>query len=411
MNVLFAWELGANFGHLAKQLAVARGLAARGHHITFAVRDTGLAAKLIAPYGYRFIQAPLMVTPPRLRTPPASYSEILLVEGFHDAAALAGRVQAWRHLFELTQPDVILIDHAPTALLAAQIAGVPRVVVGNGFEIPPAQSPYPNFRTWEAVADSRLIKSESLVLANINLVCRAHRYAPLHAVHEIFSGAAQALITLPEFDHYGARDTDYLGLIEAPLAGKEVEWPQGEGKRILIYLRPEVSGFQALVNVLKARNSPAILIAPGAPQAWVAQHATHTFSIQTEPIQIAPLLQGCDLGISYGSGTVCQLALAGVPQLILPKYTEQYLCGLRIQELGAGILVEKARTAEDLAQKLHQALEDPSLTAAARDFAARYANFKADRVAANVAQIAEQHPSRAARVPGQASMSGAGLAH
>jgi len=73
--------------------------------------------------------------------------------------------------------------------------------------------------------------------------------------------------------------------------------------------------------------------------------------------------------------------------------------------------MEKAGTAEGLAQTLHQALEDPSLTAAARNFAKRYANCKADQVAAKVAQIAEQHASRAAREPGQAPMHESGLVH
>ncbi|MHB1214731.1 MAG: hypothetical protein ACYCY9_07055 [Thiobacillus sp.] len=104
MNILFAWELGANFGHLARQLPVARELTARGHQVTFVVRDTKLAAEFLTPNGYRFIQAPLMLTKPRLRMPTASYSEILLAEGFHESAALAGRVQAWLNLFEITQP-------------------------------------------------------------------------------------------------------------------------------------------------------------------------------------------------------------------------------------------------------------------------------------------------------------------
>lgn len=399
MNVLFAWELGANFGHLARQLPVARELAARGHRITFVVRDTALASKLLTPHGYRFIQAPLMVAKPRLRVPPANYSEILLAEGFHDKAALAGRVQAWLNLFEIIRPDSILIDHAPTALLAARIAGVHRVMFGNGFEIPPAQSPYPNFRAWEGVPDSRLIKSENLALANINAVCRAHRQAPLHAVHEIFDGATQALITLPELDHYGAREANYLGPIHAQLGGARVEWPKAEGKRILAYLRPDVPGFSAMVEVLKARATPTILIAPSALKAWVDQHTSQTLSVQTGPIQIEPLLTDCDLGISYGgSGTLSQFVLAGIPQLILPKNVEQYLGGLRIQQLGAGQVVEKARARDDLAAVLDHILVTPSLGGAARAMVARYAHLKPEQAVASVARNIEQQQTETTQV-------------
>ena len=391
MNILFAWELGANFGHLARQLPVARELTARGHQVTFAVRDTRLAARFLTPKGYRFIQAPLLLTKPRLRMPTASYSEILLAEGFHETAALAGRVQAWLNLFEIAQPDAILIDHAPTALIAARIAGLPRVMFGNGFEIPPAQSPYPSFRTWENIRDSRLIKSERLALATINAVCRAHRRAPLHAVHEIFYGATQALITLPELDHYGARAADYLGPIHAQLGGASVAWPAGGGKRILAYLRPNVPGFHAMVDVLKTHATPTILIAPNAPQAWVEQQASPSFSIQNGPIQIAPLLKNCSLGISYGgSGTLSQFVLAGVPQLVLPKNVEQYMGAVRVAQLGAAIVLEQARNAEDLAPALDQILNEARFQHASRAFAKRYARGSPEQAVAGVVRMVEK---------------------
>ncbi len=396
MNILFAWELGANFGHLARQTPVAQLLRQRGHELQFAVRDTGIAAKLLDPHGYRYLQAPLMISKPRLRMPPANYCEILLAEGFHDAAALAGRVQAWLHLFDLVQPDTLLIDHAPTALLAARLAGLPRVMFGNGFEIPIAQNPYPNFRAWEGVADSRLIKSEQLALANINSVCRKHHHAPLSAVHEIFSGAIPALITLPELDHYGTRVADYLGPIHAQLGDAQVAWPKGKGKHILAYLRPDVPGFQALVTLLKEQTHPTILIAPNAPAAWVAQHASPHLAIHTNPIQLEPLLKKCDLGISYGgSGTLSQFALAGVAQLILPRNIEQYLGGKRIQEMGAGLLVGQERDPATLHQQLDQALNDSTLSAASQTFKTRYTNFKVEQVIERVASLFEQQLSGA----------------
>jgi hypothetical protein len=262
---------------------------------------------------------------------------------------------------------------------------------GNGFEIPPAQTPYPSFRTWENIRDSRLIKSERLALATINAVCRAHRQAPLHAVHEIFFGATQALITLPELDHYGARAADYLGPIHAQLGGASVAWPEGGGKRILAYLRPNVPGFHAMVEVLKTHATPTILIAPNAPKAWVEQQASPSFSIQTGPIQIAPLLKNCSLGISYGgSGTLSQFVLAGVPQLVLPKNVEQYMGAVRVAQLGAAIVLEQARNAEDLAPALDQILNEARFQHASREFAKRYARVSPEQAVAGVVRMVEQ---------------------
>jgi len=56
---LFVWELGSDYGHLARLLPVAVALRERGHGVDFVVRDLMGAEKLIAPLGMRVFQAPL----------------------------------------------------------------------------------------------------------------------------------------------------------------------------------------------------------------------------------------------------------------------------------------------------------------------------------------------------------------
>jgi len=56
---LFVWELGSDYGHLARLLPVAAALRERGHGVDFVVRDLMGAEKLIAPLGMRVFQAPL----------------------------------------------------------------------------------------------------------------------------------------------------------------------------------------------------------------------------------------------------------------------------------------------------------------------------------------------------------------
>ncbi len=377
MNILLAWELGANFGHLARQLPVAHALHAQGHNPTFAVCDTTIATRLLGPHGYRFIQAPTIPAKPRLNLPPANYSEILLAEGFHDPALLKIHIHAWLGVFESIQPDSILLDHAPGALLAARIAGLPRVTFGSGFEIPPKQFPYPSFRVWEPISAKRLSGSDRLALANINAVCRIHRQPPLNAVHELFESAAKALLTIAELDHYGVRAGEtYLGPLYAQIGGPTVEWPRQEGRRILAYLRPDVPGFHATARVLARQAQSAILVVPDPPRAWVAQHASANFAIHSAPIDVEPLLKECDLGISYGgSGTLSQFIMAGIPQMALPMNAEQYLGALRMQEAGAGFVVGKARDERTIADTLERILAEPGYQKASRAVAERYAGL------------------------------------
>src|SRR5581483_9954164 len=43
--------------------------------------------------------------------PPVNLAHILHNMGWHDAAQLGGLVAAWRSLFELLKPDVVVFDH------------------------------------------------------------------------------------------------------------------------------------------------------------------------------------------------------------------------------------------------------------------------------------------------------------
>ncbi len=377
MKILLAWELGSNFGHLVRHIPIALRLREDGHQPVFAVADTRIAETLLTPHGFRFLQAPTVHNKPQPPVPPANYGELLLAEGFGDPVALTGRVRAWLTLFEIVQPDALLLDHAPTALLAARLAGLSRTVFGTGFEIPPERTPYPCFRVWESIPAERLANSDRRALANINAVCKIHGQPEQGTLHELFQGARKALVTLPELDHYGERPGErYFGPIYAALGGAKVAWPAGDGKRILAYLRADVPGFEAMVNALVAQAGPAILVVPNAPAAWIARHANARLAIHADLVEIKPLLKDCALGVSYGgSGTLSQFLLAGIPQVVMPKNAEQYLGGKRIQDADAGLLIGRERDGSSIARTINRALADPGYRKASQFVAERYATY------------------------------------
>ncbi|QDX79879.1 hypothetical protein B9N43_00520 [Denitratisoma sp. DHT3] len=90
---LFAWELGANYGHLARDIPVAIKLRNKGHQVLFAVRDTKAAAELLGRQCFPYVQAPFCITPPRLARPPANYAELLVAEGWGSPLTLLGMVK------------------------------------------------------------------------------------------------------------------------------------------------------------------------------------------------------------------------------------------------------------------------------------------------------------------------------
>ena len=69
--------------------------------------------------------------------PTCTFAQILHNCGFGDAAELATMAEAWRKLYDFVRPDLIIFDHAPTALLASAGYPVRRALIGTGFFSPP----------------------------------------------------------------------------------------------------------------------------------------------------------------------------------------------------------------------------------------------------------------------------------
>ena len=66
------------------------------------------------------LPAPWKCRPTAQVNPVVTYADLLLNIGFGDVNCLRAHLQAWRNLFGLVQPDLIVCDHSPMALLAAQ---------------------------------------------------------------------------------------------------------------------------------------------------------------------------------------------------------------------------------------------------------------------------------------------------
>ena len=134
MKVLYAWEIGEDLGHVTQFLPLAFELRRRGHDVVTALRELPRAEEIIGRHGITMLQAPIwqgeLLDPPQL---PISYAEILFFYGYLDASRLVAMIKAWVALISLVGPDIIIADHAPTALIAARVLGIPRATMGAGF--------------------------------------------------------------------------------------------------------------------------------------------------------------------------------------------------------------------------------------------------------------------------------------
>lgn len=377
-RILLAWELGANYGHLTRQLPIAETLRKQGHAVFFAVRDTKIAAQFLEPRGFAYTQAPFDTANRRPSQPPANYAEILLASGYSDPGTLCGMVRSWLSLMRLLRADCVVIDHAPTALFAAYLAGLPAAMIGSGFEIPPDRSPLPSIRPWNNIGLDRLQQAEDRVLERLNTLSASFGRPKQHRISELFRYASILLTSFAELDHYGIRDDgNYAGPLFSTLSGQWERWRLPDKPHIFAYLRPSVPDFDKLLQALSKLKAEVILAAPGIRRSQAEALTSDRFRLHTQPITLDDnLLQSADLAVSYaGTGTVDTCLLAGVPMLLVPQNVEQYLMSRCVETIGAGITAKQNLSETQFSELLEHALNTATYRQQAKAFAHRHAGF------------------------------------
>lgn len=372
-KILIAWELGANLGHIARCTQIADALAAHGHQVVFALRNTAAARRYLS--GKAFAQAPLPIAAKR-HPAPASYAEILLGEGYADPDILYGLLSAWGNLLRMVSADDVIADHAPTAMFAAHCFGVPYLAVGNGFAIPPALDPLPSIRPWENIPVVCLQHASELLSKVMAEAGNELGFRRPISLTELFEGKS-LIDSFPELDHYGVRPQGpYIGPIYKLSKARQVTWLGSHTRRVLAYLQPDTSGLAEMLGCLSKLNAEVLMVAPGLPVQAARRHASAAARITLAPVQLDALLSEATLMVTTGStASVTQGLLNGVPQLISPRYIEQTLPAKRIEAIGAGAMLQARSGEEYFAEGLNAALENGSMRESAQRFKAQCRNF------------------------------------
>lgn len=344
-RILFAWEMGANFGHITKIAKVAEELVGKAE-ISVAVREPAAFRKMLPDLPAQLLPAPYG----RSRSlhagekSPANFSAMLATEGWDDSDGLAGLIESWRALFDLVRPDLLVCQAAPTALLAAYGVPLRRVVLGSGYDNPPMAHPIPPFDP--ASAGTLCAQQEAAVLVSANAALSHHGTAPAERMRDILCGDASLLVCWPQLDHYPERPTiqpdhpPYLGPLFSDDRGVEAIWSGRKGRRIFAYLRPgnAVAGtaLRALQKI--GPENDIIIAAPHIQPDQAAKLKQAAVQVVDGPARLAGLLKDADLGICHsGTGVASAFLAAGVPQIGLPTHREQAMLSRAVARAGAGL--------------------------------------------------------------------------
>jgi UDP:flavonoid glycosyltransferase YjiC (YdhE family) len=367
-TILVAWEFGTGFGHITRIQPIVRGLLRSGHRVVMAARDVAPCYGLLRNLDVPVFQAPLEVEP-RGRTVVETYAHVLFNCGFAEPAAVVARVASWRNLFGLVEPDFIVADCSPTALLAGLCSNIPGIALGTGFECPPDVTPLPSLRRQTRPSGSMVDSIEPIVLDNINVTCAHFGAAPLDRISQLYySPHRPLLLTYPELDCYAPRaDGHYWGAV-AYSNGDPARWPLGHGPRVFAYML-EHEFTPVVVRLLAQRSWPTLVV--GGKECIAKSQIALPDSVRIADSQLdsQSIALQCDFTICYaGHGTICATLRAGKPILLLPTTVEQYLNSIAVTNIGAGRIGQVGNTAQ-LGEALEQLATNRVFKLAADRFA------------------------------------------
>ena len=390
MRILFAWELGGNYGHIAIILLIARQLRQQGHEILLTVKSLPQVEQLLKQDDFCYVTSPRPSSYQTRSHTPLSYADILIGAGFDSHEKIAELVTEWQGIFDNFQPDVVVVQYAPVAQVAARLTGLKCLTISTGFEFPPFEVPYPCFSPYHRVTAEQLLAKESEILNYINGIFSS-RALSFSCLQEVFQSDLDLLLTLPEMDHYRRRYGRFVGPLSMLEDGEIIGWHGYVSPRIFVYLRP-FRGIEQLFAILKNRAAEVIACIPGASDRFLAQFASRTIHISTSKMRLSKLLPTMDLAITHaGHGITGALLLAGVPMLMIPTTIEQWLLSRNMTKLGIGIGITRARLA-GFSVVLARILDDPLYRERARGLAQKYATYDQSKVIQRLANTIERLP-------------------
>ncbi len=376
------------------QLAdVARPLAKRKAELFFALQNPAAIRAFAEGLNYKVFQAPyfpVRPVPGKRRGPSLIYPDDLRPCGYDSPADLAGLIMAWRSLYDLVKPDVLVAQAAPTALLAARDYKFKKVTLGSGYDVPPRSTPMPLLRYWEKIDDDVIKSHEGLVLDNVNEALSIAGLSKLKKFSDLLETDTEFLTTFEDLDHYPDRSSlskgkpNYYGPFFALDSGEAMSWNKGKRQRIFAYIRPDTAHFGACMEALSHQPDDRDIIAavPGISKQLKAQLEKPSFRIIDGAVQLGKLIKTCDLGISHASpGIAAAFALNGVPQLLLPGHIEQMMFARAIGRTKSGRGLVGDFGAKELVALIERLLGEGEFKEAAENIAKKYKDYDPSKLA------------------------------
>lgn len=348
-NILICWELGADYQHLLSLQSVARFYQAKGYSVWVAARDVSKLKRLFSDVPINIVAAPFTDSAAELgldKQAPRSYADLLRRCGHHHGDALSGLVNAWRSLFSYIKPDLILFDHAPTALLSSRGLmkngkSVGKVSIGMPFSVPDDNRPAGVFFPGD-LAKNDIVHLEDDLVKIVNKVCIEFSMPRINNLADLFADLDKCIFqTYSELNHYGYRSaeqrhkTAYVGAA-VPEFSEAAVFPHFKGPKIYCHVKGSAET-PILLKTLQAIECSAIVLVDGIPDSIIRAHQSRHISYIDKPVNMQEVLEKTTFAILNGGINSVSLFLkVGTPVALFPLHIEQFLMAKRVEALNAG---------------------------------------------------------------------------
>jgi len=373
-KILCTWEMGGHLGHITRLADITECLNRNGYTTQVALKDLSKAHNLFKHSPTELLQAPLWLPNITMQRPIVCLADVLLLTGYLSADELMGPVRAWKTLLNRIQPDLILFDYSPTAMLAAAHLDIPKIMIGTGFSEPVAGLPMADWRPFPT-QDDLVAKQEARVLEVVNEVLVNTHSTPLEHLTDLFAADRMILTVTPDFDVYNAARTNVRChvLKSQPAQSKPAHFGPAPGPKILAYLKQNHPGQDAIIKALANHPANVFVASPNGNAAQFKPYESDSFRFSTDVVALEPSMAEADLFIGHGnSASTMESLLNGLPCVVLPIQLEQLLIGLKVEELGVGVLIKKVESEQQLKMQLDQAIESTVLREKAKEYANRH---------------------------------------
>lgn len=334
-KICFVWEFGAGLGHILPHLEIFKKLKQMGHELVFVVKEPDKVHRYLGNENLICLQCPVVKKDlNRHIKNPINFSQILYNLGFYSPEIVYTHISLWKNYFTLIDPDIVIFDFSPFALIASQKFSFKKVIINEGYLVPPDLTPLPSVIE-ESPENNKLQELEDKILSYINKACEMAKLPKLNRISQIFylPDTLRFLKTLPEFDPYVKYRENPNYILFQPPEIEEKLYSILSKYRCFGYLKPH-KNISAIVNLLKSYNIKSLIVIDGVKETIIDE----SIVITNKLVNIRNIANSLEFAILNGNiNSVIDFLMLGIPVFNLPLTVNQFLISesVSFHKLGA----------------------------------------------------------------------------